>query len=82
MFCRTYFDKAFDEDSAIAFSGEVNEGLLNSLIETPVFWRDTPPKTTGPELFNEEYVRKAQERSDTTHIDHKDVISNPKRIHR
>jgi anhydro-N-acetylmuramic acid kinase len=74
MFCRAYFDKAFDEDSAIAFSGEVNEGLLNSLLKHP-FFAEIPPKTTGPELFNEEYVRKAQERSDTTHIDPKDVIT-------
>lgn len=74
MFCRNYFDKAFDEDSAIAFSGEVNEGLLNSLLKHP-FFGEAPPKTTGPELFNEEYVRKAQERSDTSHIDPKDIIA-------
>ncbi|MBC7399000.1 MAG: anhydro-N-acetylmuramic acid kinase [Mucilaginibacter sp.] len=74
MFCRTYFDKAFDEDSTIAFSGEVNEGLLSSLLKYP-FFGETPPKTTGPELFNEEYVRKAQERSGTSHIAPKDVIA-------
>ena len=74
MFCRNYFNKAFDEDSAIAFSGTVNEGLLNSLLKHP-FFTEKPPKTTGPELFNEEYVRKAQERSGTTHIDPKDVIT-------
>jgi anhydro-N-acetylmuramic acid kinase len=74
MFCRNYFNKAFDEDSAIAFSGTVNEGLLNSLLKHP-FFGETPPKTTGPELFNEEYVRKAQERSGTSHIDPKDVIA-------
>jgi anhydro-N-acetylmuramic acid kinase len=74
MFCRNYFNKAFDEDSAIAFSGTVNEALLNSLLKHP-FFGETPPKTTGPELFNEEYVRKAQERSDTSHIDPKDIIT-------
>ncbi|MES2428513.1 MAG: anhydro-N-acetylmuramic acid kinase [Bacteroidota bacterium] len=74
MFCRNYFNKAFDEDSAIAFSGTVNEGLLNSLLKHP-FFTEKPPKTTGPELFNEEYVRKAQERSGTSHIDPKDVIT-------
>jgi anhydro-N-acetylmuramic acid kinase len=41
MFCRTYFDKAYDDDSAIAFSGEVNEDLLGSLLEAPVLWRNT-----------------------------------------
>lgn len=74
VFCRTYFNRAFDEDSAIAFSGEVNEALLNSLLKHP-FFGEKPPKTTGPELFNEEYVSKAQERSGTTHIAPKDVIA-------
>ncbi|TSJ43883.1 anhydro-N-acetylmuramic acid kinase [Mucilaginibacter corticis] len=74
VFSRNYFNKAFDEDSAIAFSGEVNEGLLNSLLKHP-FFGEKPPKTTGPELFNEEYVRKAQERSGTSHIDPKDIIA-------
>ena len=74
VFCRTCFNQAFDEDSAIAFSGEVNEALLNSLLKHP-FFNEKPPKTTGPELFNEEYVRKAQERSGTSHIDPKDIIA-------
>ena len=73
-FSRKYFNKAFDEDSAIANSGTVNEALLNSLLKHP-FFKETPPKTTGPELFNEEYVRAAQERSGTSHIAPEDVIS-------
>ncbi|MCC8424976.1 anhydro-N-acetylmuramic acid kinase [Mucilaginibacter sp. UR6-11] len=74
MFCRNYFNRAFDQDSTIAFSGVVNEALLNSLLKHP-FFGEAPPKTTGPELFNEEYVRKAQERSGTSHIDPKDIIT-------
>jgi anhydro-N-acetylmuramic acid kinase len=73
-FCRAYFNRPFDEDSAIAFSGTVNEALLNSLLRHP-FFKEAAPKTTGPELFNEEYVRSAQERSATSHIDPKDVIA-------
>jgi anhydro-N-acetylmuramic acid kinase len=73
-FCRAYFNRPFDEDSTIAYSGTVNEALLNSLLRHP-FFGEPAPKTTGPELFNEEYVRKAQERSGTSHIDPKDVIT-------
>lgn len=73
-FTRKYFGKPFDEDSAIANSGAVNEGLLNSLLKHP-FFQEEPPKTTGLELFNEEYVRAAQERSGTSHIPAEDVIS-------
>lgn len=74
VFSRTYFNKAYDEDSAIAFSGTVNEALLNSLLKHP-FFAEEAPKTTGPELFNEEYVRAAQERSGTSHIEPKDVVT-------
>lgn len=73
-FSRSLFNKAYDEDSAIAFSGRVNEDLLGSLLRHP-FFGETAPKTTGPELFSEEYVRKAQERSGTSHIDAKDLIA-------
>ncbi|HWZ36095.1 MAG TPA: anhydro-N-acetylmuramic acid kinase, partial [Mucilaginibacter sp.] len=73
-FSRTLFNKAYDEDSAIAFSGMVIDDLLSSLLRHP-FFGETAPKTTGPELFSEEYVRKAQERSGTSHIDAKDLIA-------
>ncbi|MFD2872416.1 anhydro-N-acetylmuramic acid kinase [Mucilaginibacter ximonensis] len=73
-FSRTLFNRAYDEDSIIAFSGAVNEDLLNSLLRHP-FFGEPSPKTTGPELFSEEYVRKAQERSGTSHIEAKDLIA-------
>lgn len=73
-FSRSLFSKAYDEDSAIAFSGIVNDDLLNSLLRHP-FFGEPSPKTTGPELFSEEYVRKAQERSGTTHIQAQDLIA-------
>jgi anhydro-N-acetylmuramic acid kinase len=73
-FCRAYFDRPFDADSTIAFSGSVNEALLNSLLRHS-FFNEAAPKTTGPELFNKEYVRSAQERSGTSHIDPKDIIT-------
>lgn len=73
-FSRSLFNKAYDEDSAIAFSGTVNEDLLNSLLRHP-FFKEPAPKTTGPELFSEEYVSKSQERSGTSHIHAEDLIS-------
>jgi len=65
--CKKYFDKAFDEDSQIAFSGQVNEDLLNALLSHP-FFKESFPKTTGPELFNLHYVEQAQQRSATQDI--------------
>ncbi len=71
--CRKYFNKAYDEDSKIALSGNVNEQLLNALSVHP-FFKEKPPKTTGPELFNLTYVADAQKRSNTLTISNEDLI--------
>jgi len=71
--CREYFDKPFDEDSKIAYSGKVNEALLNELLSHP-FFKETAPKTTGPELFNLPFVKSAQERSGTLAISAEDLV--------
>ncbi len=71
--CREYFDKPFDEDSRIAYSGKVNEALLNELLSHP-FFKESTPKTTGPELFNLAFVKTAQERSGTLGIDAEDLV--------
>jgi len=72
--CREYFNLPYDEDSNIAFLGEVNEALLNELLEHP-FFTDTLPKTTGPELFNLGYVKEARQNSGTENISNEDLIS-------
>jgi anhydro-N-acetylmuramic acid kinase len=72
--CRKYFDKAFDEDSAIANSGTVDETLLDDLLHHP-FFNETLPKTTGPELFNLEFVANAQQTSRTFNINKADLVA-------
>jgi len=72
--CRKYFNKAYDEDSAIALSGEVNEGLLKVLIDHP-FFSEPLPRTTGPELFSLNYVEHAQQKSNTIAISNNDLVS-------
>ncbi|HEY4326563.1 MAG TPA: anhydro-N-acetylmuramic acid kinase [Mucilaginibacter sp.] len=71
--CRRYFSKPYDEDSKIAYSGNVNEPLLNALLNHP-FFKETAPKTTGPELFNLEYLDNAQQISSTSSISKEDII--------
>lgn len=39
------------------------------------FFKEPFPRTTGPELFNKEYVEKAQERSNTKGISSYDVMA-------
>lgn len=72
--CKQYFDMAYDADSKIAFSGKVNDGLLNAFLAHP-FFSEALPKTTGPELFNLDYLQQAQKKSNTTNIAPEDVIA-------
>jgi anhydro-N-acetylmuramic acid kinase len=71
--CRKYFNKAYDEDSKIAYSGSINEPLLNALLDHP-FFGEKAPKTTGPELFNLEYLDNALQISNTSSISKEDII--------
>jgi len=72
--CRKYFNKPYDEDSEIAYSGKVNNALLNELLSNS-FFKESSPKTTGPELFNLDFVLDAQKQSDTLTINPEDLIS-------
>nr|WP_294942453.1 anhydro-N-acetylmuramic acid kinase [uncultured Mucilaginibacter sp.] len=72
--CRAYFDRPFDEDSAIAYSGTVNEVLLDALLHHP-FFTDTLPKTTGPELFNLTFVADAQQATRTLNLAKADLVA-------
>lgn len=71
--CRKYFNLAYDEDSKIAFSGSVNNELLNTLFDHP-FFDEQAPKTTGPELFSLAYVEEAKQRSNTLTISNEDLV--------
>ncbi|MEJ8818823.1 anhydro-N-acetylmuramic acid kinase [Lacibacter sp. H407] len=67
-------EKYFDEDAAVAKKGTVNGSLLNALKDHP-FFQQSFPKTTGPELFNLQYLQTAKERSGTTDLNVYDTIA-------
>lgn len=67
-------DKSYDKDAEIARQGSVNQLLLDAL-KSNKFFEDSYPKTTGPELFNVEYVRKAQSESNTKEISVPDLLA-------
>ena len=52
-----YFDLPYDKDGRAAFNGIVDEEWLDILMKES-FYRVNPPKTTGRELFNNEYAEK------------------------
>ncbi|WP_266369170.1 anhydro-N-acetylmuramic acid kinase [Tellurirhabdus rosea] len=73
-FARRFFDQPFDEGGRIAARGRVNEDLLRILKKDP-FFTTAFPKTTGPELFSLDYVRQAQQRSQTTSLTAEDLMA-------
>ncbi|WP_423146428.1 anhydro-N-acetylmuramic acid kinase [Rubrolithibacter danxiaensis] len=79
-YVRKHFSpKTYDADSLIAKSGTINGSLLAELLNHP-FFREGFPKTTGPELFNLDYLQKAQEISGTTAIAEADVVATLNRF--
>lgn len=52
-----YFKKPFDEDGEIASVGKINQPLLDELLKDSWF-DESGGKTTGPEYFNFEWIRK------------------------
>jgi anhydro-N-acetylmuramic acid kinase len=74
-FTRFHFPKlAYDKDALIAKKGIVNNILLKEL-KSDKFFTAAFPKTTGPELFNMEYVHNAILKSKTNEISIEDVLA-------
>ena len=73
-YVKKHFNLPYDEDAKIASRGKVNQDLLNAL-KNNVFFKKSFPKTTGPELFNLEYLINAQNESNTSNLSHKDILA-------
>ena len=71
--------KYFDEGSAIARKGKVDDDLLKEL-KTHSFFAGDFPKTIGPELFNLSYLQNAIERSGVTSITNEDAMATLNRF--
>lgn len=64
----------YDEEAKIANSGKVNEALLSAL-QADEFFNVPLPKTTGPELFNLDFVEAAQRKSNTPQLNAEDIMA-------
>lgn len=71
--------KSYDADAVIARSGIINQDLLLALKENDFFKLDFP-KTTGPELFNLEYLQKAKLQSETLQLSFEDTMATLNRF--
>lgn len=73
-FTRLHFNQPYDEHGALAAQGTPHQDLLRAL-KDHAFFKANFPKTTGPEVFNVEYVRRTQQRSHTLSIVAQDLLA-------
>ncbi len=76
---KNYPGKYFDENAEIASRGSINEALLAALKDHEFFAQGFP-KTTGPELFNLQYLDRAKRRSQSTSISNEDTMATLNRF--
>lgn len=69
----------FDEAAEIAKKGTVNNALLLALKEHDFFFKKFP-KTTGPELFNLDYLEKAKQKCGSISLSHEDTMATLNRF--
>ena len=65
---------SFDKDALVAKKGKINYNLLNALLADD-FFKLPFPKSTGPELFNLNYVDAALQLANTTAISLEDMMA-------
>ncbi|MCE7067654.1 anhydro-N-acetylmuramic acid kinase [Dyadobacter sp. CY326] len=73
-YTKRFFHKPYDDKGAIAASGTVNETLLQALKSFP-FFKAPFPKTTGPEVFNFDYVESAIQQCRLVSLSRNDIIA-------
>ena len=66
--------KHFDEGAEVAKKGILNKSLLSALKDDD-FFKQSFPKTTGPELFNLDYLAAAQQKSGTYALSVEDTMA-------
>jgi anhydro-N-acetylmuramic acid kinase len=74
QYMQLHFDRAYDQNAAIARQGTLNQPLLDALFDHPFFAKGFP-KTTGPELFNMAYLDAAKQKAGVAGITHEDVMT-------
>lgn len=68
------FGKDFDKGGEVARSGAVNERLLQHILSEPYF-KLSPPKTTGRELFGDTYADAFIEMAEKQRISNVDLVA-------
>lgn len=59
LLMQKFFNKKYDKDGKVALTGKLNENLFQKIIEMDNFINRKPPKSTGREKYNEEFLNQA-----------------------
>lgn len=70
---KKYFNKEFDKNGKIAFSGLIDENLLYLILKNDSYQKLKPPKSTGRELYGEKFVEKII--SQSTEINYNNLLT-------
>lgn len=65
----------YDDSGKLAMKGKVNKELLNELLKEDGFILKSPPKSTGREKYNEEYINYLLNRKKEKGLNFKDFIA-------
>lgn len=79
QYMKAHFNQEMDRDAIVAKKGTVNGPLLEQLLAEEFLTLEFP-KTTGPELFNLDYLKEAQKRSETLNLSAEDVMATLNRF--
>jgi len=73
-YSQKHYGLAFDKNGEIAASGQINRILLEQL-KSHAYFKLSPPKTTGPEVFNHALVSESQQKCGQTALSHEDLLA-------
>jgi anhydro-N-acetylmuramic acid kinase len=78
-YMKKHFNRSFDTNGEMAAKGKIHTPLLMALKSHP-FFKLHPPATTGPEVFNTEYLDYAKNKSDCNRLTHEDFMATLNRF--
>lgn len=74
QYMQQHFNQFYDKNAEKSSAGKLNDNLLSALLHCD-FFNEGFPKTTGPELFNLNYLKSAQKKSSTQNLSKEDVMA-------
>ncbi|MBC7888748.1 MAG: anhydro-N-acetylmuramic acid kinase [Ferruginibacter sp.] len=76
---QNFSGRYFDDEAAVAVTGNIHEALLDNL-KADIFFQKGFPKTTGPELFNLSYLEKGLTAAGIVSLPHEDMMATLNRF--